>query len=68
MFKVTWKDGLIDAESLYKQNYSIEDLYSHLNKESALTSEDYRWSDYWNGFHDYIGYLNECKKKNIIID
>lgn len=58
MIKPTYLQGIHLAEEMYKQHgYTIPQLYQYLNDESSITQDDYRWSDHWNGFHDYICYV-----------
>jgi hypothetical protein len=66
MNKPTWMQGLLEAEKLHKgYGFCIKDLYNYLNQESNLVSDDYKWNEWLNGFHDYICHLNNCKKKGV---
>lgn len=66
MTKPTYLQGIHLAEDMYKyQGYTIPQLYQYLNDESYLTQDDYRWSKYWDGYHDYICYVQKLLTKDI---
>lgn len=54
-------DGVILCEQMLEQGYSVQECYNYLNDESGIS--DYRWSDFWKGFHDCLVF----KIKNSVV-
>lgn len=45
-------DGVVECEAMLERGFTTEGCYNYLNSEAAIS--DYRWSDYWNGFHECL--------------